>query len=105
MNSISPPPILDSARVIVYAVVANIPYKKWGLLLIDGEPLEQVPKLAVCENLYSEPDILLFHCDEHWNVLGAIGCASVEEAKIRAEKNYPSVTALWAELDTSQAGL
>jgi hypothetical protein len=42
---------LDSARVLAYAFVEDIPYRKWGLLYCGGKHVEKVPQLAICANL------------------------------------------------------
>jgi hypothetical protein len=101
MNNVAPPPVIDSSRVLAYAAVDDLPYRRWGLLLVSGKPLEHVPRLAICANLGKDLGILLFHCDERWNVLGTIGGTSVEDAKVRAEKNYPGVAARWVDVGTT----
>lgn len=45
--------------------------------------------------------VLLFHCDNEWNVLGTSGGEDVEGAKKLAERNYPGVSARWTDLNTS----
>ena len=45
-----PPPVIDSARVLSYAFVDDIPYQRWSSLYVDGKLLEQVPCLAICTN-------------------------------------------------------
>ena len=99
-----PPPVLDCARVLSYAFVHDIPYRKWGTLSVDGKPLEHVPRLAICRNLGEDEEddrTLLFHCDDDWNVLGGEGGDAVEEMKARAEKNYPGVASRWVDVNTS----
>ncbi len=98
----SPPPaVIDAARVIAYAAVDDITWQPCGLLVVDGTPLEQVPRLAIGIALGDDTSILLFHCDEAWDVLGAVGAASVDDARSRAARNYPGVAARWVELDTT----
>ena len=102
MNSMAPPPVIYSSRVLAYAAVDDIPYQKRGrVLLVDGEPLEQAPRLAICAHLRRDWDIVLFCCDEEWNVLGIIGNSSIEELKAQAEKNYPGVAARWVDPGTT----
>jgi ClpX C4-type zinc finger len=96
-----PPPVIDSARVLSYAFVDDIPYRKWGALYVDGKLLEQVPCLAVCTNLGKDSGPVLFHCDAEWNVLGTSGADTVEGVKERAEKNYPGVASRWVDINTS----
>jgi hypothetical protein len=51
-------------------------------------------------------ELLLFHCDENWNVLGAQiwnapdrpPVTSVDEVKERAEKFYAGVNSKWVAL-------
>jgi hypothetical protein len=81
--------------------VNDIPYQVWGLLLVDGKPLEQVPRLAICATLGKDLGILLFHCDEEWNVLGASGGLTIEATKERVEKNYPGTMARWVHMETT----
>jgi hypothetical protein len=102
MSRDSPPPVLDSARVLSYAFVDEIPYRRSGALYVDGKLLEQVPCLAICSNLGEEfGAILLDHCNEQWEVLGTTGADSVEAAKLRAEQNYPGVASRWVDVNTS----
>jgi hypothetical protein len=101
MTNQPPPPVLDSARVVSYASVHDISYRRWGALIVDGKPLEQVPQLAICVNLGEDMGLGLFHCDDQWNVLGCAGGDSVDELKERAEKNYPGAKSRWVDLDTS----
>lgn len=95
------PPVIESARVISYAFVDDIPYRKWGVLYVDGKLLEHVPRVAVCINLAKDIGPMLFHCDRDWNALGVSGGATVAEAKERAEKNYPGVAARWVDVNTT----
>jgi len=103
MAQTAPPPVIDSARVISYAFVDDIPYRRWGALYSGDELIEAVPRLAICLNLGKDIGPLLFHCDEDWNVLGTSGAETVEETKARAEKNYPGVAAKWVDVNTSVA--
>ena len=96
-----PPLVLDCARVVSYALVHDIPYRRWGALIVDGKPLEHVPRLAICVNLAEDMALALFHCDDEWKVLGCTGGEAIEELKERAEKNYPGVASRWVDLNTS----
>jgi hypothetical protein len=100
MKIVPPPPVIDSARVLSYADVDDIPYQKHGRLYSGDRLIEKVPRLAICVNLGRDIGPLLFHCDEDWAVLGATGRDTVAECKARAEKNYPGVAACWIDLDT-----
>ena len=102
MTYTPPPLVVDSARVVAYAFVDDIAYSKWGALYVGGELLEHVPRLAICVNLQSDRNVLLFHCDVDWEVLGATSAATVLDLKARAEKNYPGVAARWIETGTTE---
>jgi hypothetical protein len=96
-----PPPVLHSARVLSYAFVDDIPYRRWGALYVDGQLLEHVPRLAICVNLGKDIGPLLYHCDDQWNVLGTSGAETLEATKNHAERNYPGVAARWVDVNTS----
>ena len=93
--------MIDSARLISYAFVDDIPYRKWGALYADGQLVEQVPCLAVCTNLGKDIGPLLFHCDHKWKPLATSGAATIAAVKEHAERNYPGVGARWVDVNTS----
>ena len=93
--------VLDSARVLSYAFVDDIQYRRAGALYVGGKLLEAVPRLAICTNLGKDMGALLFHCDEEWTVLGVSGGGTVAEAKERGERNYPGVGSRWVDLNVS----
>lgn len=95
------PPVIDSARVLWYAFVDDIPYRRSGSLIVDGNLLEKVPRLAIAANLGQDIGPLLFHCDEEWNCLGTSGAATVDEVKADAERNYPGVGTRWVETNVT----
>jgi hypothetical protein len=99
-----PPPVLDCARVIAYAVVdPSIKYVERNTLYV-GEPLKllgPVPRLAICQNI-GEAELMVFHCDGEWNVLGAGGGHySVNEAKTYVERSYPGIGKNWIDTNVS----
>jgi len=97
-TSKTPPPIIDSARVIEYAHIGqDIPYTGGIHLIVDGERLGAVPNLAICRNYCIPDDILLLFCDGEWSSKGCIAFSKVEEAKIKAERGYPGISSLWSE--------
>jgi ClpX C4-type zinc finger protein len=97
-----PPPVLDSARVLEYAELdSSVGFSGRILLYVDGKELGPAPCLAICQNL-REAEILLFHCDLDWTVLGTGGYATVADAKSRAERIYPGVSACWVEAHVSE---
>ena len=99
----SPPAIIDGAAVLEYAVVDSSVRYTGRLHLYHGETrVGPVPCLAIGQN----PDmkeLLLFHCDEHWNVLGAqiwnapgrLAVTSLDDVKARAESYYAGISAKW----------
>src|SRR5262245_21974191 len=96
-----PPPVINSARVLVYAFVEDIAYRKWGALYSGDTLIEKVPRLAICSNLGKDIGPLLFHCDQEWNVLGVSGAATIDDVKTRAEKNYPGVASQWIDTNVT----
>src|SRR2546429_9763060 len=90
-----PPPVINSARVLVYAFVDDMAYRKWCARYSGDTLVEKVPRLAICSNLGKDIGPLLFHCDEEWNVLGVSGAGTIDDVKMRAEKNYPGVGSRW----------
>jgi hypothetical protein len=94
----SPPPIIDSARVLYYVSVGDdIEYTEKIHLIVGGERLGRVPALAICRSYYIPGDILLLFCDGEWNSLGCIAFTTVDEAKLKAERGYPGLIARWVK--------
>jgi len=96
-----PPPVIHSARVLSYAFVDDIPYRKHGRLFVGDKLLEAVPRLAIVVNLGKDIGPLLDHCDEEWNVLGTSGADSVAAVMALAELNYPGVASRWVDVNIS----
>lgn len=71
-------------------------------LLVDGKELGPVAGLVIAESLY-EPGIMLVHCDQAWNVLGASSFSSIAEAASRAERTYRGVSRAWVAVKVSKA--
>ena len=98
----TPPPVLDCARVIEYAVLdESVSYSGRTLLFVDGKELGRVPCLAICEDKKLR-GVMLFHCNREWTVLGCSGHGSVSEAKDRAEGIYPRLSSCWVEAHVSE---
>ena len=101
--AIAPPPVLDSARVLHYAIVdKSIVFQDRTRLYVGGILLGRVPRLAICANLGEDIGTLLFHCDNKWRVLGTSGGATVAETKQLAERNYPGIGKKWVKLGTTR---
>ena len=96
-----PPPVINSARVLSYAFVEELDYRRRSRLYNDDRLVEKVPRLAICVNLGQDIGPLLLHCDADWNVLGTAGASTVDEVKSRAERNYPGVAARWIDINVS----
>lgn len=99
----TPPPVLDSARVLEYAAVdRSVTFTGKLHLIVGGKRLGAVPHLAICQDLHTD-DLMLFHCDEAWEVVGvqawngpgAKPVASVQDVKERAEQFYAGLSAKW----------
>ncbi len=96
MATIAEPPfLLDSARVVMYAETGG-PTSYTGKITIhaNGNWLDPVPRIAICEDLV-DGDILIFHCDDAWNVLAAGGAKSISEAQRTAETAYSGISSNW----------
>jgi hypothetical protein len=98
-----PPPILDNAEVLEYAIVdASVRYTGSLHLFHGGERVGPAPCLAICRDPAVE-GFMLFHCDKDWNVLGAQiwnnpdrpVASTVEDVKQRAEGYYSGISAKW----------
>jgi hypothetical protein len=109
MDVTAPPPVLDDARVIEYALVdETVEYTGRLHLYANDERIGAVPRLAICEHLVNQ-DLLLFHCDEGWEVIavqawnGPAGSpvSSIDEVKRRAEGFYRGISAKWIALGAS----
>jgi hypothetical protein len=95
MSTVSPPPVLASARVIAYAVVeASVSYTGRQRLVVAGRELGPVPRVAIGRALAGGGIVLLF-CDEEWDVLTKTGHESIDAAKQAAEDAYAGLTEHW----------
>lgn len=96
-----PPPVIDTARVVSYAFVDDIPYLRADSPFVDGEAIEPVPRLAIAVGLAGPTAPFIFHCDENWISLGASGAETIEQAKQDAERNYPGVADRWIDTNVT----
>lgn len=105
----APPTVLDDARVLEYAIIdSTVQYTGRLNLYVNDKRLNAVPCLAICENV-DDGELLLFHCDENWNVLGiqawngpgSSDVTSIDDVKRRAEDFYTGISAKWATLGNS----
>ncbi len=93
--------MIDSARVLSYAFVGDLPYHGYGSLFVDGHLLEAVGCLAIVVSLGEDADPLLLYCDQDWQALGASGGTKVGALRALAEKNYPGLSNRWVDVNTS----
>ena len=100
----APPPVLECARVLAYGLVdPSIDYVERKTLYIGKDLVGCVPRLAICQNL-GEDEVLVFHCNNDWGVVGvAGGHSSVEEAKRQVERSYPGMADRWVDTNVSEA--
>lgn len=103
MIKLDTPPILDSARVLAYAVVdESVIYSEQGRLFVDGKLLGPVPRLAICQYL-GESRIFVFHCDNEWKVLGVAGDhSSLQDAKTATERSYRGISDKWVDSSVTE---
>ncbi len=99
----APPPVLHMARVLAYAVLdESVQWTGRQRLYSGDKEVGRVPRLALCQNVGGgTKDILVFHCNDDWEVLGITGGSSLEAAKVSAERAYRGVTAKWIETSVS----
>lgn len=91
----SPPSVLDSAKVLAWTLLgSDVRYTDRDLLIVGGKPLGAVPRLAICRN-HGEKGVLLFHCTDTWEVLGAGYYADVPNAIEAAERRYRGSVSTW----------
>jgi hypothetical protein len=97
----TPPPIIDSAKLICFAHNdSDVIFTDRISLYIGGsgeefEPIGEVPNLAITQQYCKPKDFLLMFCNSDWTVKGVIAFTSVEEAKIKAERGYAGITSKW----------
>ena len=103
-NSEAPPVALDWARVIAYAIVdSDVTWTGRQIHYVGDEKLGPVPRLAICQNLFADTDdVLLFFCDDEWNVLGATGRPTIEENLEAAERWYSGISSKWIHTGISR---
>ncbi|MDH5641903.1 MAG: hypothetical protein OEY28_11470 [Nitrospira sp.] len=91
-----PPPALDCAHVIEYAVNdEEVTFEQRYTLNVGGEWLSEVSNLAICQN-FGETEFMVFYCNSEWETFGvAAGYGTVQEAKERIERSYHGITSKW----------
>ena len=62
-----------------------------------------MPRFALCQNVSGDlKDILVFHCNDEWEVLGCSGGDTLEDAKASAERAYRGITAKWIPTNVTE---
>lgn len=98
----SPPPILDSARLLHYVQVdKSVGYVGRTLLFVGGREFCRSPCLAICED--PKMGVLLFHCNRNWAVLGCSAHGSVAAAKKKVEWISPRLMPHWNAANVTKA--
>src|SRR6266480_2118563 len=93
---LEPPVVLDSARVLKYAILdQSVVHTGRSTLIVGGKVLGPVPCLAICKNLWRSNDFLLLYCNNKWRVLGAAGYKSLKLTLQNAEVAYAGVSGKW----------
>ncbi len=95
-----PPPVIDSAKLLVHAYNDEDVVFTDHIDLFVGEDeslkrLCEVPCLAICSDFSDQQEILLFFCDIEWKPKGVIAFSSTEKAKNKAERGYNGINEKW----------
>lgn len=96
-----PPPIVNTAKVIVYAVNdSDVEYTNKidlhvGTIDEGLQRVGEVPNLVISSPYNQPEDFLLMFCDSSWEPLGVISFTTIEEAKIKAESGYTGISDKW----------
>lgn len=99
----APPPIIDSARTLCYAICDHdVAFTDRITLIVGRERLGEVSHLAICRNYSMPDDILLLFCDSSWESKSVIACDSIEAAKAQAEVGYKWISKKWMEMESSK---
>ena len=100
-KTVKPPPVLAGCRVIEYALRdRSVKYSGRSHLFYGGKEVGPVSRLAIGRD--NERGALVLHCSRTWNVLGIARHAGIKEAKRRAERIYPGLSAKWLKTGVSK---
>jgi hypothetical protein len=109
MSTLVPPPVIDGARVLEYAIVdETVTFTGRLHLYVDGVLLGEVPRLAICQTFDSD-ELWLFHCDEEWQPVAAQVWngpdegqkGSLKDVKHSAENYYSGISERWIALNVT----
>jgi hypothetical protein len=105
-HSISLPPlVIESNRVIQYAIVTkDVRYTGKQRLYVGDKLLGRVPRIAICKSLQSNMnDYLILFCSKNWRILGLSGAETLRAAKTEVERHYIGLATKWVTTNTSPA--
>ena len=98
-----PPPIIDAAKVVAFAIVGpDREFNAAKALWVGDVRVGRVPKLAITEGSDAS-DFLVLFCDEEWRSIAIVGAKSLDDAKHRASAFYPDIQDAWQAAPYSQA--
>lgn len=101
MRPAVPPPVLDGARLLAYAIVdETVTHTGSSTLYVDGKPIGAVPCLAIVQQ--ETGGVLLLFCDEQWDSIGVVECSSLAEAQTRADSEYKGLSTTWVNANVSE---
>lgn len=90
-----PPPVIDTAKVIVFAIVGpEHVFNTEKALWVGDVRVGRVPKLAIAEGLNDTGFLILF-CDEQWQSIAIVDAKSLDDAKLRLSAFYPDIEGAW----------
>ena len=79
-----------------------MPFAGHGLLFHGDNEVGPLPRLALGRDRSNE--VLLFHCDTRWRVMGTSGgYATLREAKALAERFYRGISKAWVRTGYTKA--
>jgi hypothetical protein len=92
---VEPPVMLEGCRIEQFAVRdRSMKFTGQGLLFRGHKEVGPVPRLALGRDRSDE--VMVLHCDVHWNVVGACGgYPNLRAAKERAERFYRGISKAW----------
>ncbi len=95
------PPVIDSCKVLFYAdTTSDVEFTDRINLHVgslDGEfnRVREQPYLIIAQPYSNENEYLLMFCSSSWETVGVINFASLNEAKLKAEKGYKGISEKW----------
>lgn len=103
-----PPPVIDSARLVVYAINDNeVEFTDKLGLYVGGVKqglvrLGEMPKITICRPYSNPNEFLIFLSNNDWEPQGTLVGVSLDDAKSYVEKGYKGISSKWIESPYSQ---